>query len=418
MSAPITLTAFEDRLFADLPDAELAEVLRSRGLPGRRTETWKWSDLRGALREPRDASASYAGDLPEPLVTLDNATLLVLKNGRPEAPRGVEPKPIVKNGEKIGVTYVVEDGLIISFYDEGRTPGDAIDAGAELGELAAGAPLISISVLPEFSHKVIVRRLSDGDGHHDDNLFATVSEGASLVLVETQEVTGAPFVNSRTEIEIDAKASCQRYVIQPAAPEAVLVHTSVVRLDEEKDDVKATFDQTALILGASLSRHETRVSHLGSSHVNLSAVYRLADKMHTDLTSHITFHGEGGSTDQLVKGIGGDQSRGVFQGKFLVEKGAQHTDAQMAHHALLLSKGAHINAKPELEIYADDVECAHGNTVGALDSEAIFYMRQRGVPEEQARALLIDAFAGEVLERVEDEALRAQLQNVFQVQST
>jgi len=413
MSSPITLTAFEDRLFADLPDAELAEVLRSRGLPGRRTETWKWSDLRGALREPRDASGTYAHATPEPLITLEGATLLVLKNGRPEAPRGVEPKPIVKHGEKIGVTYVVEDGLIVSFYDEGRDAGGAIDPGAELGELAASAPLISISVLPEFEHKVVVRRLSDGAGHHDDNLFVTVSEGAKLTLVETHEIADTPFINSRTEIEVDAKASCERFVLQPSAPEAVLVHTSVIRLDEQKDDVKATFDQTTLALGASLARHETRLSHLGSSEANLGAIYRLADKMHTDLTSHITFHGEGGSTDQLVKGIGGGQSRGVFQGKFLVEKGAQYTDAKMAHHALLLAKGAHINAKPELEIYADDVECAHGNTVGALDGEAIFYMRQRGVSEEDARALLIDAFAGEVLERVQDEDLRTQLEAIF-----
>ncbi|MEE4212183.1 MAG: hypothetical protein V2I43_23300, partial [Parvularcula sp.] len=105
--SPITLTAFEDRLFANLPRGELAEVLRSRGLPGRRTETWKWSDLRGALRDERTPSAAYVGDPALPF-GLEGATVLTLKNGQPQAPKGVEPKPIVKEGLKIGSTYVVE----------------------------------------------------------------------------------------------------------------------------------------------------------------------------------------------------------------------------------------------------------------------------------------------------------------------
>ena len=101
-----------------------------------------------------------------------------------------------------------------------------------------------------------------------------------------------------------------------------------------------------------------------------------------------------------------DQARGVFQGRIVVAEGADRTDARMGHHALLLNDGAEIDAKPELEIYADDVACAHGNTVGALDEEALFYARQRGIPEDEARAMLTEAFLGEVVDRIEHEGAR------------
>jgi Fe-S cluster assembly protein SufD len=96
----------------------------------------------------------------------------------------------------------------------------------------------------------------------------------------------------------------------------------------------------------------------------------------------------------------------VFQGRIVVEPGADRTDARMGHHALLLNDGAEIDAKPELEIYADDVACAHGNTVGSLDEDALFYMGARGLPEAQARALLMEAFVGEVVDRIEHAAAR------------
>ncbi|MEM7740821.1 MAG: SufD family Fe-S cluster assembly protein [Pseudomonadota bacterium] len=412
--ATVELTPFEEHLFADLPDSAVATALRERGLPGRRTETWKWSDLRGAERQARAPSGGYQAPVPDAPVTLDAAFVLTVKNGRPTAPQGIEPKPIISDGVKVGSTYVVSDGLVLSFYQKGRE-GQAGDQppGQELASVAEFAPLVSISVLPGFTHRIVVRRLSDGEGQHSDNIFLAVGAGSHAVFVESHEITGTPFINSRTEIELDQKSNCERYIVQQDAPGAVVVHTSIVRLDEQVDEQSVRFSQSTLALGAKLARHETRLTHLGESSAQLDALYRLDKDRHTDITTHVTFSGEDAQTDQLVKGIGGGRSRGVFQGKFLVERGAQRTDAQMAHHALLLSKGAHINAKPELEIYADDVECAHGNTAGALDPDALFYIRQRGVPEDEARALLIEAFAGEVLQRINDETIRAQLEEIF-----
>ena len=101
-----------------------------------------------------------------------------------------------------------------------------------------------------------------------------------------------------------------------------------------------------------------------------------------------------------------DQARGVFQGRIVVQPGADRTDARMGHHALILSDRAEVDAKPELEIFADDVACAHGNTVGALDEEALFYAEQRGIPEADARAMLTEAFVGEVVDRIAHEGAR------------
>jgi Fe-S cluster assembly protein SufD len=101
-----------------------------------------------------------------------------------------------------------------------------------------------------------------------------------------------------------------------------------------------------------------------------------------------------------------DQARGVFQGRIVVAEGADRTDARMEHHALILSDRAEVDAKPELEIYADDVACSHGNTVGALDEDALFYARQRGIPEPEARALMTEAFVGEVIDRIQHEGAR------------
>src|SRR6202030_3926722 len=135
-------------------------------------------------------------------------------------------------------------------------------------------------------------------------------------------------------------------------------------------------------------------------------LYLLADKRHADITAVVTHAGAGGTTDQLIKGVVRDQARGVFQGRIVVSPGADQTEARMGHHALVLSDRAEVDAKPELEIYADDVVCAHGNTVGALDDEALFYARQRGIPEAEARAMLTEAFVAEVVDCIEHQGAR------------
>ena len=138
----------------------------------------------------------------------------------------------------------------------------------------------------------------------------------------------------------------------------------------------------------------------------MDGLYVLKGDRHADLTSVVDHLGPDGQTSQLIKGVVHDTARGVFQGKIIVERGADGTDARMAHNALIASERGEIDARPELIIYADDVQCAHGNTVGTLDEGALFYMQQRGIPADEARALLTQAFLIEVIDRIEDEAAR------------
>ena len=235
------------------------------------------------------------------------------------------------------------------------------------------------------------------DSSHANQLFVSVGAGAALTLVESYEGHASGYLRDTVvEIVLESGARVERIVLGDDSEDAVSVSTASVTLAPG-----ARFSQTVLASGAKRQRFETHLIHPGDgASVRLDGAYVLAGKRHSDQTSVVAHAGEGGVTSQLTKGVAADQARGVFQGRIVVQRGADGTDARMAHHALLLSDRAEIDAKPELEIYADDVSCAHGNTVGALSEEAIFYARSRGIPEAAARVMLTGAFLGEVVERI------------------
>ena len=384
MSPPIVLTAAENRLFADLPEGEVRDALTSRGLPSRRAEAWRWSDIRAALREEKAASGPYAAGDPAQVLDVTDAVTLTCRNGTWSVPD-------------------LPDGLRVSL-DDARP---AVIADADVASLATTARTLTIEIDGAFAAPVVLRRLSDGQGAHADRARVRVAAHGHARLIETHEASGTPFANSLTQIEVGEGAALDRTVVQPSTG-AVLVHTALVALAGE-----AALDQITLSLGAALCRHETRLTHARASRARLDALYRVDDRRHCDVTTHVRHAAEGGVTDQLTRGVASGRGRGVFQGKFHVERAAQRTDAKMAHDALILDQGAQVNAKPELEIYADDVECAHGNTVGALDADALFYLRQRGLNADAARGVLVDAFAATVLNRVADDAVGAMLGALF-----
>ncbi len=230
-----------------------------------------------------------------------------------------------------------------------------------------------------------------------------VKAGESDLLLER---FGGGEIDARVrEIELAPKASLTRVVIQSG--DGVALSAAYVSVA-----AGARYRQIVLTEGGKLARIETQVSVEGEgADVELNGVYMCARDRHADLTSVIQHKVANGQTRQLIKGAVRDGGRGVFQGKIVVDRGAQKTDARQYHHALLLEDGAEAFAKPELIINADDVQCAHGNTVGALDANALFYMRQRGLPEAEARALLVEAF---LLEAVPDD-LSAELRGELSV---
>ena len=145
---------------------------------------------------------------------------------------------------------------------------------------------------------------------------------------------------------------------------------------------------------------------------SLSGAYLAAGTQHVDTTIRVDHANPRARSRQHVKGVLTGKAQGVFQGKIIVQRGAQQTDGHQMSRALLLSPTARVNTKPELEIYADDVKCGHGATTGALSQEALFYLTSRGIDRESARALLIGAFVEEVLEDIGDASARAVVQGL------
>ena len=326
----------------------VAAAIRDRdasALPGKRDEAWRWTDLRGLIRAVPEPSAIVTGDpAPGPFDALAGE-VIVIANGRGAA---------------------------------------------------------HIDVLPGEVQVVALRILSRGDGAHAARVSISVEAGGTLTLLESYEGQGAYLSQTGLIISLGGGASLERIVL--AADDADGVTVSQAEVDLAPG---ATLAQTMLTAGARRQRLQTTVRHPGGhAELRLDGVYLLAGKRHADLTTTVTHRGVDGVTAQLTKGVVRDQARAVFQGKIIVAEGADRTDARMGHHALILSDRAEVDAKPELEIYADDVACAHGNTVGALDDDALFYARQRGMPEDVARAMLTQAFIGEVIDRIEHDGAR------------
>ena len=317
-------------------------------LPSRRDEDWRWTDLRGLLRALPAASPPADAPPGGPWASVDSDELIVV-NGRP----------------------VNFPGLI--------TVG------------AGDRPTARL------------RMVSTATGSHAAQIDIEVGPGADFTLLESYEALADGAVSSvDLVITLGVGARMERIVLAEDAPQSVTVSQAEVTLSPG-----ATFNQTVLTSGARRQRIETRVNHPGAhANVRLDGVYVLTNQRHADQTTVVTHGGVDGITSQLTKGVVDDQARGVFQGRIVVQPGADQTDARMGHHALILSDKAEVDAKPELLIFADDVACAHGNTIGALDDEAIFYARQRGIPEAEARAMLTQAFLGEVVERIEHDGAR------------
>jgi len=239
---------------------------------------------------------------------------------------------------------------------------------------------------PLVGEGTIVERISAGAGNAQTR---DIAAGEADNAIDYLDIGG---LDARAEhVRVGAGATYHRIVVQTGAGTPL----SFCRVHLAQG---ATFRQFVYSEGGRLARIETHVDVEGEgAHVELNGAYLVGAGRHADLTSVINHKAAGSEARQLIKGAARKGGTGVFQGRIVVEKGAQKTDARQYHHALLLEDGASVFAKPELMIYADDVQCAHGNTVGALDDNALFYARSRGVPELEARALLIEAFIAETL---------------------
>jgi Fe-S cluster assembly protein SufD len=241
--------------------------------------------------------------------------------------------------------------------------------------------------------------------------LVVVGENAHVQIIERhQSLNENPVLtNSVTEIFAQKRAIVDYYKIQNDNLEANLIDNTYVSQQNETNVSVNTFS-----FGGNLTRNNLNFYHFGERIVsNLNGITIIGDKQHVDhytLVQHSTPNCE---SHQDYKGIFSDKSTGVFNGKIYVEREAQKTNAFQKSNNILLSDKATINAKPQLEIFADDVKCSHGCTIGQLDETAMFYMQQRGIPKKEAKALLMYAFSNAVIESIKIPELKQRITKII-----
>lgn len=411
-------TAFESR-FASDPLVETRREALNRfltaGFPTPRNEAWKYTNLR------RLESRSFVPPTDVP-VSLENAqrhwvqgsaTRMVFVNGRfstalsntlPQPPGATvvalgewlkrEPEraleylnasPCEPNALSDLNTAFAEDGVVIELSENA-----AFDTPVHVVHLWAHA------AQPVMSHPRIIVRA----GRH--SRLTLIEQYVALEDVEA-------FTNCVVSVELQAGAKVEHYRLQQESERTFHIGQTSVAADEH-----ATYSLRDLAFGGALSRLNVCARLLGSgSHVDLTGLFAPHGSQHIDAHTRIEHVAPHTTSHEDYRGIAEGKGRGVFNGKVLVHPGAQKTDARQSSRNLLLSPTAEIDAKPELEIYADDVKCSHGATTGQLDATALFYLRSRGVSESEARMMLIRAFAQSIRASIASEAIRDHVEQIL-----
>jgi Fe-S cluster assembly protein SufD len=238
-------------------------------------------------------------------------------------------------------------------------------------------------------------------------VLIVAGEHSRATLIESYATVGAgiSFTNAVVEIALQDGARLEHYKVQREGIESFHVATTSTNLG-----ANASYDSTAINFGAQLSRHDVAVKMANEgAECWVDGLYVVSSSQHTDTHSVIDHQQPHCTSHQLYKGILDGKSRAVFNGKIFVRHGAQKTDAMQTNKNLLLSKEARVDTKPQLEILADDVKCAHGAAVGQIEEDELFYLQTRGLHTELARNLLTYGFAEEVIGKIKIESIRAQL---------
>ncbi len=290
-----------------------------------------------------------------------------------------------------------------------QLPVDAIAPNPENHEfpvsIDCGLDALSVALAGGRQTQVIEGRVELDTGLHR-RLRLQVRGDADIVL---RDSGAARFATFFAAIDIAPNARLRLTRIQTAGAQAQRLTRLKIALARD-----AHLDAVTVDFGGGFVRHDLDISLEGAgAEAQLHGLYLVRGTAHVDNHTRIDHRAPHCTSREFFHGIAFDKGRAVFNGKVVVQPGAQKTDSEQRVANLLMSEGAQVNAKPELEINADDVKCAHGATFGQLDETAIFYLRSRGLSAEAARALLTQAFAGEVLDRIADEALRASLMQQF-----
>jgi Fe-S cluster assembly protein SufD len=231
---------------------------------------------------------------------------------------------------------------------------------------------------------------------------------AHLTVVESFVGTGAYFTNAVTEIAAGQGAVVDHYKVQCESLDAYHIAALGARLGQS-----ANFRTHSISLGGKLVRNDIGAVLSEGTEATLNGLYIVNGSQHVDNHTTIDHAKPHGTSHELYKGILDGESGAVFNGKIIVRQDAQKTDSKQTNKNLVLSDNSVVNTKPELQIWADDVRCTHGATIGQLDAEALFYLQSRGIGRKEARSLLTYAFAEDIVDRIKVESLRDSLEKVL-----
>jgi len=384
------VTATRDRLLDDI---------KKSGLPTRRVEAWHYTDLKNLLRAIPAVAGDAASKTVKPLV--EGSSVLSIVQGHVDAKASV-------------------GGIEISSYAQSLLDGSAATSLGALGaddavgringSFVRDGYVIGIPAETELEQPLEIDIVHAGGQIHT-RLPVTFGAGVKGTVIERHlSVTAvAALVSHVSDITIGDGSELTWIVLQQQGGDDT--HLGQIRIDLGADAKLKLFVINA---GGKLVRQELHIKATGEgSDLTLRGINLLGGETHTDVTMVLGHNVPNTGSTEIIRNVVFDRAKGVFQGMIRVAPDAQKTDAKMACNTLLMSDDAEFSVKPELEIFADDVQCGHGATVADIDSNHLYYLMARGIPEHKARAMLVNAFVAEIVEELEDEALVDALEGII-----
>ncbi|WP_420385924.1 Fe-S cluster assembly protein SufD [Roseivirga sp.] len=390
--------------------------LRENGLPHPKAEEYKFTNLTKALEKHINFALEAEGNMPtqEQVAQLRisglDAYFLTFINGKFVAEFSDEIK-------EDGVSFSTLSEAIEQGNDLAEKHFDKLSKSTEDAFVAMNSVLASEGAVIEVKANAVIQKPiyiqcinTRSSDVHTKNLI-DIGQNAQVTILEKVDTLQAEpgFSNVVNEISVAAGANAKYYKIENDTPTSY--HISNVHVTQGKD---SKFTANTVALDGAMVRNNLDIKlEAEGCEAYMNGLYLLNGKTHVDNHTTVDHTKPNAYSNELYKGIMDDQSRGVFNGKIFVRQDAQKTNAFQSNKNILLTDNATVNTKPQLEIWADDVKCSHGCTTGQLDKDALFYLMARGIKKDSAMAMLLHAFASDVIENLELEPVQAYVEAII-----
>ena len=381
-----------------------------QGFPSRRSEAWRYIDLR-ALEErpklpitgPSVASDETTRKLLDRIELGGGKHVVVLLNGR------FDPELSRINGSAVSMPRVWLGSMARAIEERPELAGTEIASKSPFaalnGAFFSDGFMLAIDAGVEIDWPIEIVHLGRGDGSLHTRSMISLGPGSRASIIETFAGIGGYWRNDLVALDLGEAAELERVVLVEEAAAALHFDEMVARLD-----ARSRLTNFALLLGGRTVRHEASVHLAGvEARCRLDGAFIVGGRQEANIITTVDHAALAGETRETFHGVAAGHAHGAFQGHITVRPGAQKVDAHQLSRNLVLSPRAAIDTKPELEIFADDVKCSHGAAVGDLDEAALFYLAARGIGREEARHMLIEAFVKEAIELVGSPRLREHL---------